>query len=32
VNEIVYGPGIGHNKKSAEQEAAKIACEALIAS
>jgi ribonuclease-3 len=30
VNEIVYGPGIGRNKKSAEQEAAKIACEALL--
>ena len=30
VNETVYGPGIGQNKKSAEQEAAKIACEALL--
>jgi len=30
VNETVYGPGIGRNKKSAEQEAAKIACEALL--
>ncbi|MDR0301024.1 MAG: ribonuclease III [Treponema sp.] len=30
VGETVYGPGIGRNKKSAEQEAAKIACEALM--
>jgi ribonuclease III len=30
VNETVYGPGIGQNKKTAEQEAAKIACEALL--
>jgi ribonuclease-3 len=30
VNETVYGPGVGRNKKSAEQEAAKIACEALL--
>jgi ribonuclease-3 len=25
----VYGPGMGRNKKSAEQEAARMACEAL---
>jgi ribonuclease-3 len=29
VNSVVYGPGMGKNKKSAEQEAARIACEAL---
>jgi ribonuclease-3 len=29
VNGIVYGPGMGRSKKSAEQEAAKIAWEAL---
>ena len=29
VNEQVYGPGMGRNKKSAEQEAARIAWEAL---
>ncbi|MDR3170603.1 MAG: ribonuclease III [Treponema sp.] len=30
VNGKVFGPGTGRNKKSAEQEAAKLACEALI--
>jgi len=31
INNKVYGSGTGHNKKSAEQEAAKMACEALTA-
>jgi len=30
INDKVYGAGIGHNKKSAEQEAAKLACESLL--
>jgi ribonuclease III len=30
INDKVYGAGTGHNKKSAEQEAAKIACEAIL--
>jgi dsRNA-specific ribonuclease len=29
INETVYGNGTGRNKKSAEQEAARIAYEAL---
>jgi len=30
INDKVYGAGTGHNKKGAEQEAAKIACEAIL--
>jgi ribonuclease III len=30
INDKVYGAGTGHNKKSAEQEAAKIACEDIL--
>ena len=30
INDKIYGAGIGHNKKSAEQEAAKIAWEAIL--
>jgi ribonuclease III len=30
INGKVYGAGTGHNKKSAEQDAAKIACEAIL--
>jgi dsRNA-specific ribonuclease len=29
VNGRVYGPGMGRNKKAAEQEAARMACEGL---
>jgi ribonuclease-3 len=31
INKKVYGPGTGRNKKSAEQEAARIAYEELAA-
>jgi len=30
INDKVCGLGTGHNKKGAEQEAAKIACETLL--
>ena len=30
INEVVYGTGCGRNKKTAEQEAAKMACQALM--